>query len=651
MKITCLEMENFKNQQKLSVVFGENYTNIYGANGAGKTTIIDAIHFLLFGKDSQGQTSTEFRPYDKDGNTIHDIETRVVGSFEDNGYMYVLEVVYKEKWTKISGTDERKLTGNTTDYFIDGVPKKAKDYQNFVADYFMEPWFSITSNPNAFPNMHWQEQRQMLLDLAGDVTVGEVITANPTLAVIKEDLLKFDVDDLKKKWTKEKKGYEDANKTIPARIDEVTKSLSDIEDPELAQKKAEVQLLNAKEPLEKLQSERAEILNGTRKKTLEAEIQSLEAKLEVIRGIRREAVDKVKQPYIEKANNIIKDCESASAQLRIMRPQLLNIENDIEQIEGNLQELGAQWEAISEEVFTDNECPCCHRPYSEDMLKPMIGQFNLNKAERLEALNTEGTALAQRLENLKAEKSKLLMDINKLSSFQTDTADKLRLENAEAMAAAVAKVPELERFSYPETKTQFWEIVETIKLRNRDLDELNVDGKVQLQLVDAKIAEAKVPVDEAEAVIYRLKLDEQARERIAQLESEKKNNLLRLGDVEQKLSLLGKYSVAKINMISEGINKMFDGVSFKLFEKNIGNEGVRETCELMMHGVPYRNLSFAEKHIAGMEIIRVISEKRNFKNPVFIDNRESIINLPPAPAQVVNFIVSENDKEVRIEHD
>ena len=651
MKITCLEMENFKNQQKLSVVFGENYTNIYGANGAGKTTILDAIHFLLFGKDSKGQNSTEFRPYDKDGNTIHDIETRVVGSFEDNGYMYVLEVVYKEKWTKISGSDERKLTGNTTDYFIDGVPKKAKDYQNFVAEYFMEPWFSITSNPNTFPNLHWQEQRQMLLDIVGDVTVGEVIAANPTLAVIKEDLLKNSVDDLKKKWTREKKGYEDANKTIPARIDELTKSLSGIEDPELAKTKAEVQLLRAKEPLDKLLAERAEILNGTRKKSLEAEIQTLEAKLDVIRGIRREAVEKVKLPYMEKANNITKDCENASAQLRIMRPQLRNLENDIESIEADLKVLGTEWQAISEEVFSDNECPCCHRPYTEDMLKHMLERFNMNKANRLEACNSEGMALAQRLENLKADKSNLLMEINKLSRFQTDTAEKLRLENNEAMQAAIAEVPDLESFAYPETTTKFWEIREEISLRQHQLSEVNVDISVQLQLIDAKIQEAKVPVDEAENVLQRLKLDDMTNERIAQLQSEKKNNLLRLGEAEQKLSLLGKYSVAKINMISDSINNMFERITFKLFDKNIGNEGIRETCELMMDGVPYRNLSFAEKYIAGMEIIRVISEKRNFKNPVFIDNRESIINLPPAPAQVINFIVSDKDKELRIEHD
>lgn len=651
MRIKCLELQNFKNHKNLVVEFGDTVTNIYGANGSGKTSILDAIHFLLFGKDSKGQNNTEFRPYDSNGNTIHDIETRVVGSFEDRGYMYVLEVVYKEKWTKISGTEERKLTGNTTDYFIDGVPKKAKEYQNFVAEYFFEPWFSITTNPNAFASMHWQEQRQMLLDLVGDVTAGEVVAAYPILAVIKEELVKFSVDDLKKKWAREKKGYEDANKTIPARIDEITLSLSGIEDPELAKKKAEVQLIQAKEPLEKLQSERAEILNGTRKQTLEAEIKELESKLEVIRGLRREAVEKVKQPYLDKANNITKDCESASAQLRIMRPQLRSIELDIEGLEANLQSLGETWQAISEEVFVDSECPCCHRPYSEDMLKPMLEQFNMDKATKLEACNAEGTKLAERLEARKAEKANLLMEINKLSKFQTDTAEKLRIENNEAMQAAVAKVPELESFAYPDSRTKFWEIVETINSRVNDLNGANIEVNIQIQIIDSKIAEAKKPVDEAEAVIQRLKLDEQARERIAQLESEKKNNLLRLGEVEQKLYLLGQYTVAKTNLISDSINNMFTNITFKLFDKNIGNEGIRETCEMMMNGVPYRNLSFAEKHIAGMEVIRVISEKRNFENPVFVDNRESIINLPQAPAQVINLIVSEKDKVVRIEHD
>ena len=132
MKIKSLTLENFKNQKKLHITFGDKATNIYGANGAGKTTVLDAVSFLLWGKDHNGKTDTNMRPYDANGVLLHDIDTVVRGEFvpedDDNPAeigMFTLEVVYKEKWTKISGTDERKLTGNTTEYAIDGAPKKA----------------------------------------------------------------------------------------------------------------------------------------------------------------------------------------------------------------------------------------------------------------------------------------------------------------------------------------------------------------------------------------------------------------------------------------------------------------------------------------------------------------------------------------------
>ncbi len=41
MKIKSLTLENFKNQKKLHITFGDKATNIYGANGAGKTTVLD----------------------------------------------------------------------------------------------------------------------------------------------------------------------------------------------------------------------------------------------------------------------------------------------------------------------------------------------------------------------------------------------------------------------------------------------------------------------------------------------------------------------------------------------------------------------------------------------------------------------------------
>lgn len=651
MEIQRLELENFHNQQRLVVDFAPGVTNIYGANGAGKTTVLDALNFLLYGKDSKGRSDSSFRPYDAAGELLHDVDTRVKGVFKINGYTYTLEVVLQEQWTKISGSDERRLTGNTTEYFIDGVPKKAKEYAGFVSEFFQEPWFSLTSSPAKFPGLPWREQRQLLIELVGEISVGDVVAANPELQPLEADLTRYSVDDLRKKLDKERKGYAKTAAEIPARIDELTKSLSDIDDAKAARNNAELQVLRAQKPLEALQAQRAEIVNGTRRVVLSREIALLEAQMEAVKSIWREKTAEVRRPFEDTAAAINKDCEAAAAQLRVLRPQLRRVEEQIAEGTAALGDLAETWQRIDAEVFDSTECPCCHRPYSEEMLQPMLEEFNRGKAERLQACDAEGNAIHKNIERYKEEKAELLAQINKLSRYEVEEAPQRRAENSQALAAAVAKVPPVEDFIHPETRQKYWELAESLKLRRRELENADLDIKLQLQNIDSKIADAQRPVETAQNMLLRLKMDDAARERIAALQGEKKNALLRLGDAEQRIHLLNKFVVAKIALLTDNINSMFNNVTFRLFEKNIGNEGIRETCEIMMHGVPYRNLSFAEKHIAGMEIIRTIASAKDLQNPVFIDNRESIVELPPAPGQVINLIVSKEDRALRIEHE
>lgn len=650
MKIKSLELTNFHNQAALRVEFSDLVTNIYGANGAGKTTVLDALYFLLYQKDSKGRSDTSVRPYKLDGQLEHNVETSVKGVFEVNGYEFTLQIVHKEKWTKISGTDDRKLAGNTNEFYIDGVPKKQKEYIAFVQEYFQEPWFSLTSNPNTFPELGWKEQRKILIDLIGDIENYDIFAVHPELQPLEADLERYTTDELKKKLDNEIKGYKNTIEEIPARIDELTKSLSDIADPDLQRKQAEVTLLQAQKPLEELQTKRAAVVNGTIVNDIHNKIQVIESRMDVIRSIRREKIAKVQEPFKTKAAEIIQQCENAAQQLRLLRPHMAKVEQQLAEAEERKKALIDTWESINKEVFCDNECPCCHRPYTEDMLQPMLEQFNLSKSERIEKCNAEGEELSDKIKLLKQEKSELLAKINGLSSFEVATAPSLRLENQQAMQAAVDRVPPVEDFIHPETHEKFYDLAESLKLRKHELDEARLDFTLQLQKIDAEIAEAKKPVDEANNVLLRIKMDDETRERIEQLKSQKKNALLKQGDCEQRLNLLNKFIVAKIDMLTESINNLFPNVSFKLFEKNIGNEGIKETCEITMHGVPYRQLSFAEKHISGMEIIRVIADKLHMDNPVFIDNRESISALPDAPGQLINLIVSASDRRLRVEH-
>lgn len=650
MMIKSLALTNFKSIKELTINFSPDVTNIYGANGSGKTTIVDAVNFLLYQKDANGKSDTSMRPYGADGELIHDIDTVVKGVFSDANGDFTLEVVYKEKWTKVSGSAERKLTGNTTEYYIDGVPKKQADYKAFVAENFKEPWFSLTSNPNTFPNLKWQEQRKLLMELFGQGVDEEALLAQPEFASVAADIKKYGPADLKAKLLKEKKGYAKEIIELPARIDERRKSLSSIDDAAKVEADARLVLMKYEKPLEELQQKRAAILTGVQRSALEGKIAVLESKLEAIRNVRRDQLAKIKEPFLQKAAEIKAKSEGKEEQISILRKQVLNYERSINSRKEDLEKLGDTWESVDSEVFSDTECPCCHRPYTDEMLQPMLEQFNQSKSERLEEINQKGMAIKTQLDSDMAARTELLAEINKLSVDCSEADAAALAENNKKMQAAVDKLAPLEEFVHPESHEKFWDLSESLKLRKHEFEECRLDINIQLQKVDKQITEASAPVEKAREALARLRLDCETREAIAQLEDKKRTAMLMQGEAEARLAALDLYISSKMQALSDNINKAFAKVNFKLFERNISNEGIVETCELTMHGVPYRQLSNAEKCKAGMDVIDAISGRLNICNPVFVDNRESITTIETlGEYQLINLYVSPEDKTLRIE--
>lgn len=650
MMIKSLALTNFKSIKELTINFSPDVTNIYGANGSGKTTIVDAVNFLLYQKDANGKSDTSMRPYAADGELIHDIDTVVKGVFSDDNGDFTLEVVYKEKWTKVSGSAERKLTGNTTEYYIDGVPKKQADYKAFVAENFKEPWFSLTSNPNTFPNLKWQEQRKLLMELFGQGVDEEALLARPEFASVAADIKKYGPADLKAKLLKEKKGYAKEVIELPARIDERRKSLSSIDDAAKVEADARIVLMKYEQPLEELQQKKAAILTGVQRSALEGKIAVLESKLESIRNVRRDQLAKIKEPFLQKAAEIKAKSQGKEEQISILRKQVLNYERSINSRKEDLEKLGDTWESVDSEVFSDTECPCCHRPYTEEMLQPMLEQFNQSKSERLEEINQKGMAIKTQLDSDIAARTELLAEINKLSVDSSEADAAALAENNKKMQAAVDKLAPLEEFVHPESHEKFWDLSESLKLRKHEYEECRLDVNIQLQKVDKQITEASAPVEKAREALARLRLDCETREAIAQLEDKKRTAMLMQGEAEARLAALDLYISSKMQALSDNINKAFANVNFKLFERNISNEGIVETCELTMHGVPYRQLSNAEKCKAGMDVIDAISGRLNICNPVFVDNRESITTIETlGEYQLINLYVSPEDKTLRIE--
>lgn len=107
MKIKKLFLENFRGIKNLQVDFTGSGTDIFGANGTGKTTVANAIAWLL--TDSPATGEKDFTP--KTAET-HNLDHRAVMELEmDGGELVRLGKTFHEVWKKSAAAQRRSSAG------------------------------------------------------------------------------------------------------------------------------------------------------------------------------------------------------------------------------------------------------------------------------------------------------------------------------------------------------------------------------------------------------------------------------------------------------------------------------------------------------------------------------------------------------------
>ncbi|MEG0907020.1 MAG: hypothetical protein RSF87_12450, partial [Cellulosilyticaceae bacterium] len=166
--------------------------------------------------------------------------------------------------------------------------------------------------------------------------------------------------------------------------------------------------------------------------------------------------------------------------------------------------------------------------------------------------------------------------------------------------------------------------------------------------IKEQIKSAQANIDIKKLRVAKVERQEETLKRIDELEKQFKDLQVSLADIEQQEILVEEFTRSKVDMLEENINSKFTTVKFKLFDEQI-NGGLVECCESLIDGVPFSNANNAAKVAAGIDIINVLSNHYGFYAPIWLDNRESVTDIPSTQSQVINLIVSENDKELRCE--
>ena len=242
MELLTLSLENFQGLKHEEIQLDGHSASIYGRNASGKTTIFNAITWLLFGKPSTWAKNWDPKTKGPNGD-LHNLEHSATGTFRlDGGQTVTLKKVFHEVWKRKRGSAAEEYSGNTIDYQINGVPCKEKEYMAAVQEYCSgEETMKLLTMPDYFPSvMDWQKRREILLDICGDVSDADVIASTPELAGLPEFLKMpgsttrlYKVDEYRKIAAAKKTDLNKKIEAIPNRIDEASRAIDkDLPTPE-----------------------------------------------------------------------------------------------------------------------------------------------------------------------------------------------------------------------------------------------------------------------------------------------------------------------------------------------------------------------------------------------------------------------------------
>ena len=655
-KLNKLVIENFKCFQLLEINFNGQDMIVKGANGTGKTTIMDAINWLLFKKNSQGNQDFSVKPLDHYGNTKKSLVISVYGEFDVDGETVSLKRTMEEQWTRKRGATEATFTGNTYSYEINNVPSKSeKEFKEFVDELCNETLFRLITNPHYFSSLDKKEKRKILIDsLKETLTDAEIVANDAELVELKEYVNTYTIEELQAvKKAELKKLTKQLNDYVP-RIDELQRLITSESEEEdtAAIDDLNIKIDIVKEKIEQLKAANAVDDNLALINQINADILSLKNDLMIAE--RHNPYKLEKEKNLKQLNNELRNYEKAQMdndfEIKQTKLTIESIEQELERYKNflvaannRINELRERSKAEAMQVFKQTNCPVCNAEYSPEKLEEVKERFNINKAKKLEEIKKEGLEAKELIEKTQETINLLINKLDEANIKLEDLEKKAiwfnqRIEEIKLGIANLESQPILESEAILGLKSAISEKEQEL-VRVKDNLSNFVDYKT-------KLAELEFELNTLQKQLFKHEQNIENRIRInALIECQERDAQERV-NVEYLLSLCDLFVSKKCLLIEDKINKMFSYVNFKLFEKQI-NGGIAEVCYATVNGVPYDDVNSAGKINAGLDIIKTLQRENNVKAFIFIDNAESITDIMTMENQMITLYVSSEDKNLK----
>lgn len=631
-KVLFIEMTNFMAYGYEKISFND-LTRIIGRNGVGKSTIANAYMWLLFDCDYD-LTSKPVVRREENGDPV-DGDVIVTATFDVDGKTVTMKKVQKRTYSK----DGRSYKDDNK-YFINDVPKTAKDFKSYLG--IDMDIVKMCCNINAFTSQKPSEMRKYLFTHTDRISDYDIAEENEVL----KDLLP-----LLSNYTAEE--ITAMNKSI---VSDMKKELSTYSG-RIAEKELEI------------------------KQKQETDVSALELQRNLLLERLKENKDKqasnrnLMDSYDKETNDILdmkfrlndmarKENEEAENATKKIREQIehnaelvINITNGIQRNNREISfckadniklneekvSLSEVWQSVKSEKFDEKSavCPTCHRELPDEEIETLKSDFEKSKNERIKKIESDGLRIKKDIE----ANNKRISDLEECNRDNAENKERLEKE-IEQLENTLSE----ERIDITDTD-DYKKLESEISEKEKFLEKYNDISALKTMLAGEE-TEIRSELAECEKLLMQADTSD-CEDRLETLRKEQREKSQKQADAERVLHLIEDLEKVKNSKLADAVNANFGIVKWKLFE--IGkSDGYKSDCIPMVDGKSIlTTMSNKGNRIIGrIDICNSIQKMSGIRCPIWIDDVESLDEANRAKvidmieSQKILLIVDNKDMEI-----
>ena len=619
MRIKHLKIENFCGFYNGKAVNSDFFdrTEVAGCNESGKSTIKRAIFWALDCRGENGEEITGIRPHDKDGNDINDVEVTVELTVELKDSEKAFKKVSRQNYNK-----KGEFTGNTIDYYINNIPKKKSDYEDFIATELVP--VSVLSNlinAKTLLSKSAADCRSILESTFGTCSNAEVCERFPEFTPLLPLLEDGSVDELKTKFNtmlngrrgkNGTKGLLDIRKEFPSRIDEVEKQKIIIDEAAINS-----QIVDTESKIKDNQSKQADVQKAF------DEQRAIQSRIYELKQEQSKAADEANAENRKRISDLDAQIIAAKEELFLSdsnsnakEHELHQIDSEIRSLENKRLKLSSDWKSNKDMEFDEKSliCPYCKREYPSDQQDEMRKHFEESKKEKLKEITDAGMECKKAIDALR---EKFTATDAELSALREESGEKFR--NVEYLIAQKKAISTLAP-SEPDDASNA-----------RAAEITNLESQLEANTANSTFAQLKSEennlqhqLSNLKAELARAEINSKIDARITELNAERRKNEQLIADVQEKLDLLKRFNIRKHELLESKVNEYLEYCQVKFFRQLV-NGDLEETCDFCVNGEPYaRNLNHGARILIEMDVCKAFQKKYTTTLPIIVDDSESV---------------------------